>query len=905
MMSLRFKIIASTMLIALLIIGGSYVLIQDIQTGIIEKEFREKGFLLANHLALEVTNPVLVNNVMEIRGSMDELKASYPDIEYIFVTDSEGIVLAHTFEGGFPKALQNRSRPYNVDKEFVFNSESGIIHEFDAPLFKNVGYVHVGVSENSVREQINEVSQRLLLLAVSAVVLGGIFIVLIGRWLTEPVLRLSEGAKRINKGILNQNIEVNSRDELGELAATFNDMALSLDQKIKDLVASKEQTETAQKYLETLFNSIDDGIIVLNVEHEIIKTNESFLKMLNMTQEQALGRSCHDLIFGTAQQQKQEKEGCPVDTLLRTKRPIRILHEVRINGDRKILEINGSLFSGSRRETEIILVLRDVTQEEILEEEIIRRNRELTVLNEVSKTISETFDLDKILSKTLENLLRLTDMDAGEIYLLDETSEALAFKMHSGRDEAPIPAWSHRDSIESREATIIEDIGSLSRINPAGMNTYAGPKEHYSSFIGIPMRLKDKAFGAIMLGSREKRLFTDRDRQLFSSIGRQLGVAIENISFYNNIKYLKEFNEEILNNVNLAIHVVDKDMRILAVNDELLKFGRGKFKKEQIVGKNLFEAFPFLKEKYVDKEYEYVLNKGEIFQSEERTGYNGDVIHISTSKIPIKDQKGNVEKIITVMKDVSDQKRLEEELKDSYEELRLTYLKLKELYKIKDSFLSNMSHELRTPLTSILGYTELMLEEDVTMEQKHKLEIILRNSQRLSRLIKGLLDTALIESKNPQLDIQTLSLYDLISNVAEDMRTIATIKNIPIDIDVPQQLTVEGDKDRLMQVFSNIVDNAIKFTIKGKINIKAEEEDGGVHIKVDDTGIGIPPEELELIFDRSYLLDPAQAQKPEGAGLGLWVSKNIVEAHEGKIWAESKNRGSTFHVLLPGRRKNE
>lgn len=887
MISLRFKIIISTLLIGLLIITGSYLLIQDIQTGIIEQEFREKGFLLANNLALETTNPVLVNDLMQVRNSIEDFKSSYPDIEYIFVTDSAGIVLMHTFDSGFPKALLPNSNPSNVTKESVFESERGIIHEFDASLFKNIGYVHVGVSENRVRAQIQETSRRLLLLSVSSMVLWGVFIYFIGRWLTEPILALTDGAKRINRGILDQKIDVRSSDELGELAATFNDMAMSLDQKIKDLVASKEQTETAQKYLETLFNSIDDGLVVLNKDHNVIKVNESFLKMMGLPLELVLGKSCHELIFGTEPEQRQENE-CPVDTLLGTKKSIRILHEVRTNGNRKILEINGSLFLGIRGEIEIIMVLRDVTQEEMLEEEIIRRNRELTVLNEVSKNISETLDLDRILSKTLENLLKLTDMDAGEIYLQDEESGALAFKMHSGRDGAPIPVESPGYGIDSREATIT-----------------GGQKGHYISFIGIPLRLKDKAFGTIMLGSREKRQFTDRDKQLFSSIGRQLGVAIENISFYNNIKFLKEFNEEILNNVNLAIHVVDKDMRILAVNDELLKLGRGRFKKEQIIGKNLFEAFPFLKEKYVDKEYEYVLNNGEIFQSEERTGYNGDIIYVSTSKIPIKDGGGKVEKIITVMKDVSDQKRLEEELKDSYEELRLTYLKLKELYKIKDSFLSNMSHELRTPLTSILGYTELMMEENVTMEQKHKLEVILRNSQRLSRLIKRLLDTALIESRNPQLDIQVLSIYDVISNVAEDMKTVASIKNIPINIDVPRQLTVEGDKDRLVQVFSNIVDNAIKFTIKGKINITAEEENGGVHIKIADTGIGIPPDKLELVFDRFYQMDPAQAQRNEGAGLGLWISKNIVEAHAGKIWAESKNRGSTFHVLLPKRRENE
>ncbi|MBU4221825.1 MAG: PAS domain-containing protein [Euryarchaeota archaeon] len=737
MKTLRFKIIVSTLMIGLLIILGSYLVIQDIQKGIIEGEFRDKGFLVANHLRLELTTPVLTNDLMEIRDYIKNLKNSYTDIEYIFVTDTEGIVIASTFENGFPVALQNFNKPSNVLKEFVYYSERGIIHEFDSPLSGDVGYVHVGLSEARVRKQIDESSERLVLLAISAFVLWGVFIFFTGRWLTEPVLRLSEGAKRINKGILDQKIDIISNDELGELAATFNDMSKSLDQKIKDLVTSKEQTETAQKYLETLFNSIDDGIIVLNTSHEILRVNDSMLKIMNLAEEQMLGRSCHEIIFGMPPS-PHEIEECPINGMMRSNAPMRILHEARVNGRKKILEINSSMLS-DRGEINIILVLRDVTQQKALEAEIIVR---------------------------------------------------------------------------------------------------------------------------------------------------------------------KEFNEEILNNVNLAIHVVDKDMKILAVNDELIKLSKGRFKKEEMIDRVLYDIYPFLKEKNIDKEYEYVRRTGEIFQSEEKTEYLGDVVYTSTSKIPVKDNTGSVVRIITVMKDVTGQKRLEEELKDSYEELRLTYLKLKEMFKVKETFLSNMSHELRTPLTSIMGYSELMLDEKISLEQKHKLEVIYRNSQRLSRLIQGLLDTAVIESKNLALNIQTLPLYEMIVQISDDMKMITGIKNIPVNIDIMRQLTVEGDRDRLMQVFSNILDNAVKFTLKGKIKISAAEDNEWVHIKFEDTGIGIPQDKLDKIFDRFYQLDSPEKPGRGGAGLGLWISKNIVEAHGGKIWAESKNRGSTLHVLLLKRRFN-
>ena len=188
-----------------------------------------------------------------------------------------------------------------------------------------------------------------------------------------------------------------------------------------------------------------------------------------------------------------------------------------------------------------------------------------------------------------------------------------------------------------------------------------------------------------------------------------------------------------------------------------------RIKREEVINKNLYDVFPFLKEKHVDLEYDHVIKTGEIFQSEEKIQYYDEIIYTSTSKIPIKDKNGYVEKIITVIKDVSEQKKLEEELKDSYEELKLTYSKLQELYKIKDNFLSSISHELRTPLTSVIGYTELMLDENLTQKQRHKIEIIFRNSKRLYRLIRSLLDTQIIESSDLQLTRETVVINELIT----------------------------------------------------------------------------------------------------------------------------------------------
>jgi signal transduction histidine kinase len=135
--------------------------------------------------------------------------------------------------------------------------------------------------------------------------------------------------------------------------------------------------------------------------------------------------------------------------------------------------------------------------------------------------------------------------------------------------------------------------------------------------------------------------------------------------------------------------------------------------------------------------------------------------------------------------------------------------------------------------------------------------------------------------------------------VVEDMKNMAAAKNILININLTGSLVIEGDIERLTQVFSNLLDNAIKFTITGEINIRGEMDNQNAHIQIGDTGIGIPKDQLEKIFDQFYQIDSSNERKYGGTGLGLWISKNIIEAHGGRIWAESKNSGSTFHILLP------
>lgn len=405
--------------------------------------------------------------------------------------------------------------------------------------------------------------------------------------------------------------------------------------------------------------------------------------------------------------------------------------------------------------------------------------------------------------------------------------------------------------------------------------------------------ITSKSFRGDCYMRQEESCVSKMGEEFFSAtVGNFGGIAL-----CGNVECIEHFSDKIFNNTNIALCVVDINLKILAINDEFLK--KEGIKKEKAINNNLLNVFPSLKLTNTELEYENVFKTGETFTSEEETQHFDDTIYTSTSKIPIKDKNGRVEMVLTIVKDISRLKKLEEEIKFLRDESVLNRSKLQELHNVKDNFLSNISHELRTPLTSIIGYTELMLDEELTEKQRHMTDVVFDNSKRLSRLVESLFDSHLIESMNLKLSDETVAINEIITIVVEDLKNIATLKNLSIKINITDELVVNGDIERLTHVFSNILDNAIKFTISGEINIEGRIEDQRVYIQISDTGIGIPQDMLENIFDRFYDISSSQVRKYEGIGLGLWTSKNIIEAHGGVIWAESTNSGSTFHVLLP------
>jgi signal transduction histidine kinase len=240
------------------------------------------------------------------------------------------------------------------------------------------------------------------------------------------------------------------------------------------------------------------------------------------------------------------------------------------------------------------------------------------------------------------------------------------------------------------------------------------------------------------------------------------------------------------------------------------------------------------------------------------------------------------------------------------EELGRVYEQLEAASKHKSQFLANMSHELRTPLNAILGYTELILDNiygEMPEKARAVLERLQANGRHLLGLINDVLDLSKIEAGQLTLSLDEYSLSDVVHGVISAVEPLAAEKRLTFKAEVAPDLPIgHGDERRLSQVLLNLVGNAIKFTDKGEVAIRARATNGAFTVAVRDTGPGIAGADQAKIFEEFLQADSSITRKKGGTGLGLSIAKRIIEMHGGRIWVESEpGKGSTFYFTLPVR----
>jgi signal transduction histidine kinase/DNA-binding response OmpR family regulator len=228
----------------------------------------------------------------------------------------------------------------------------------------------------------------------------------------------------------------------------------------------------------------------------------------------------------------------------------------------------------------------------------------------------------------------------------------------------------------------------------------------------------------------------------------------------------------------------------------------------------------------------------------------------------------------------------------------------RETNRIKDEFLSTLSHELRTPLNAILGWTQLLQAGPMDEETAHAIEVIERNARAQAKLVEDLLDISRVTTGKLHLNMRPIRFAAVVAAAVDAIRPMAEEQKLSMtfNADIPNEDTIVGDPDRLQQVVSNLLNNAVKFTPSdGKVEVRLTRANGGLRLTVTDTGRGIPPSFLPQVFDRFRQADATSTRSHGGLGIGLTIVRHIVELHGGQVHAESAGEGygATFSVTIP------
>lgn len=666
-------------------------------------------------------------------------------------------------------------------------------------------------------------------------------------------------------------------------------------------------------FLSSLLNEPDVDIV------GAIDTNLNFSSSLAVSQNILIFNNLKDLI-----EKRPDIIINTTDDINLKKELLKIIDEESLN----IQVIDGN----SAKFIEHVLERQHIAKKEI--KSLLNETKELYRIG-VALTSSER--LEEVLDTLLYETMRTLNIPAGSVVLYDEKKGLLELKSYYGfpEDFAKLKQWKIRDKglteyiINKRIPTIINDIEKYNDIDTTNLKKWG-----IKSLVAVPLFANENIIGILYLDDFHPRGWSKREIEFMTLLGIQAAYAIEKFRLIETISETQTYLKNVLDNSADIIITTDNEGRIVEFNKGASRILG--YSKDEVIGKKAEELWlnPVERQqilKILEKE-DHVAN-----YETQLVAKDGRIIDVSLTLSYIKNGNGKIQGTVGISKDITEKKKLERAIEERNLELKELNERLEEKViertrdleranrelersnNLKNQFIATMSHELRTPLNSILGFSELLLDESfgvLTDKQRRYVNNIYNSGNHLLQLINNILDIAKIESGKMELHYETFPIRQVLSEVENILRPLLNKKAQNLTILIDDRLSlINADRVKFKQILYNLASNAIKFTHeKGEITIKADLVEKTISaygnkksccnnylkLSVIDTGIGIKKEHHEKVFLEFEQLDNSYSRKYEGTGLGLALTKKLVELHGGEIYVDSEEgKGSTFTVFLP------
>ncbi len=713
------------------------------------------------------------------------------------------------------------------------------------------------------------------------------------------------------------------------IAAGQSPYILTIYHDLSELKRAEDAIIESQRRLTDIINFLPDATLVINAEGRVIAWNRTIEEMTGIPAGEILGKGDYeyalpfygerrpiliDLVFTPEEELEQkytqvQRHGATL---------IGETYVPHLRGGARYLLGTASVLRDARgNNVGAIEIIRDITERKVAEEAVQRSETRYRLLSDIGQALSSRLDLQGLFELMAEQTARVMYAENMIIALYDPGRQEVEYVLSRNPGEVqpgtrlPLDGCMAGYIVKHGKSVFVQNVSAEELTAMTGVAVYGPPA---ASWLGVPMVIGaagsdsesarhldetgERVLGVIILQHyTDPNAYDASDQALLEAIANQAAIALENARLYGEVQREKRYFESLVLNTPAAVVVVDQNANVLSWNPAAESlFG---YLQEEAIGHNVDDLVTTDTVRAEAAAYSQRAEAGAVVHAiARRNRRDGSFVDVELHAVPVIIEGKQVSTLV-IYHDISDLQQARQTAEAATQ--------------AKSAFLAMMSHEIRTPMNAIIGMSGLLLDTPLTAEQRDFAETIRNSGDALLTIINDILDFSKIEAGKLELEQQPFDLRECVESALDLLRIKAAEKGLDLAYQIGPRYTaaIVGDVTRLRQILVNLLSNAVKFTETGEVVVTVTRDTDAadsdrhlgetetfspslrlplsvsLHFAVRDTGIGVPPDRLDRLFQAFSQVDASTTRKYGGTGLGLAVSKRLAEMMGGTMWVES------------------